>query len=113
MSREEYESLLAAVRALGTRLGVGEPAPLFGETPKTSPVISRGRGPQEEECLWDANDVRRFMGVSRSWVYSHAAPNGDLPCVRKHGLLRFSPAAVRAYARGEVGGKIIALSRGA
>jgi excisionase family DNA binding protein len=54
--------------------------------------------------LWDANDVAKYLKVSRSWVY-HRAEAGLLPCVRLGGLLRFDPAAVEAAAKGEDPGK--------
>jgi excisionase family DNA binding protein len=51
--------------------------------------------------LWDANDVSRYLKVSRSWVYQRAEA-GLLPCLRLGGLLRFEPEKVRAFARGEI-----------
>ena len=48
--------------------------------------------------LWDANDVARYLKVSRSWVY-HRAEAGLLPYLRIGGLLRFDPAAIRSFAR--------------
>jgi excisionase family DNA binding protein len=62
------------------------------------------------EGLWDANDVARFLKASRSWVY-HRAESGELPCLRVGGLLRFDPAAVRAFARGELrpGARVVPL----
>jgi excisionase family DNA binding protein len=51
--------------------------------------------------LWDANDAAHYLKVSRSWVYQRAEA-GLLPCLRVGGLLRFDPATVRAFARGEV-----------
>lgn len=51
--------------------------------------------------LWDANDVARYLKVSRSWVYQRAEA-GLLPCLRLGGLLRFDPENVRAFARGEL-----------
>jgi excisionase family DNA binding protein len=59
-----------------------------------------GRADDAEE-LWDANDVAKYLKVSRSWVYQRAEA-GLLPCLRVGGLLRFDPATVRAFARGEV-----------
>ena len=53
-----------------------------------------------EETLWDANDVARYLKVSRSWVY-RAAESGALPHLRVGALLRFLPGAVRAFACGE------------
>jgi excisionase family DNA binding protein len=51
--------------------------------------------------LWDANDVARYLKVSRSWVY-YRAEAGLLPCIRLGALVRFDPAVVRAFARGEI-----------
>ena len=51
--------------------------------------------------LWDANDVARYLKVSHSWVY-YRAEAGLLPCLRVGGLVRFEPATVRAFARGDV-----------
>ncbi|QSQ23155.1 helix-turn-helix domain-containing protein [Pyxidicoccus parkwayensis] len=59
---------------------------------------------QQEETLWDANDVARFVKASRSWVYQRAQA-GQLPCVKIGGLLRFEPAAIRAFIRSQ-GAKI-------
>jgi excisionase family DNA binding protein len=42
--------------------------------------------------------VARYLKVSRSWVY-HRAEAGLLPYLRVGALLRFEPAAVRAYVR--------------
>ena len=53
-----------------------------------------------EEGLSDARDVARHLKASRSWVYQKAEA-GLLPCLRIHGLLRFEPDAIRAFARGE------------
>lgn len=50
--------------------------------------------------LWDANDVARFLKVSRSWVY-HRAESGELPYLKIGALLRFDPQAIHAFARGE------------
>jgi predicted DNA-binding transcriptional regulator AlpA len=55
---------------------------------------------QQEEGLWDANDVGRFVKASRSWVYQQAQA-GRLPCVKIGGLLRFEPAAIRAFIKGQ------------
>lgn len=49
--------------------------------------------------LWDAQDVARYLKVSRSWVY-HRAESGELPCLKIGGLLRFDPQAIHAFARG-------------
>jgi predicted DNA-binding transcriptional regulator AlpA len=50
----------------------------------------------DDSRLWDANDVARFIGASRSWVY-HQAEAGRLPCIRLLGFLRFDPQVVRAF----------------
>lgn len=50
----------------------------------------------DEDRLWDAGDVARYVGASRSWVY-HQAEAGRLPCIRLLGFLRFDPQAVRAF----------------
>ena len=56
--------------------------------------------PRSDHQLWDANDVARYLKVSRSWVY-HRAEAGLLPLRRVGGLLRFDPAAIRAFAVGD------------
>jgi excisionase family DNA binding protein len=66
-----------------------------------APPIARAPVTTNLDGLWDANDVARYLKVSRSWVYHRAEP-GQLPCVRVGGLLRFDPATIRASARGEV-----------
>lgn len=53
------------------------------------------------EALWNAEDVAKFLKASRSWVYQKAEA-GVLPSLRVCGLLRFEPATVRAFARGEL-----------
>ena len=55
---------------------------------------------QSTDDLWDANDVARYLKVSRSWVY-HRAEAGLLPCIRIGSLLRFDPDVIARVARGE------------
>lgn len=55
-----------------------------------------------ERALRDVAWVAEFLSVSRSWVYQ-ACASGVLPCVRIGALLRFDPAAIQAWLRGEVG----------
>ena len=62
---------------------------------------TKDAAPDAAEELWDANDVARYLKVSRSWVYQRAEA-GPLPCLRVGGLIRFDPETVRAFARGEV-----------
>jgi excisionase family DNA binding protein len=74
------------------------PTDVFERRP---PAPSRDRAPAGGgERLWDANDVARYLKVSRSWVY-HRAEAGLLPLRRIGGLLRFDPAAIRAYAQND------------
>lgn len=60
--------------------------------------MSDGNGANVEP-LWTSKEVSGFLRLSRSWVYLHAEA-GDLPCLRFGGVVRFDPAAIRAYARG-------------
>lgn len=60
--------------------------------------VDRGQFPGHES-LWDASDVAHYLKVSRSWVY-HQAESGSLPHRRVGALLRFDPAAIRAFALG-------------
>jgi excisionase family DNA binding protein len=68
------------------------------------PDLRLARPPAEpipsDDVLWDVADVARYLRVSRSWVY-HRAEAGGFPLRRVGGLLRFDPAAVKAFARGE------------
>ena len=54
----------------------------------------------ERQGLWNTRDVAAFLRVSRSWVY-HQAEAGLLPCLRVGSLLRYEPAAIGRFARGE------------
>ncbi len=68
--------------------------------------------PGGAEPLWSAVDVAAYLKASRSWVYQKAEA-GLLPCLHVGGLLRFEPAAVRAWARGDMSGaSIVPLHRG-
>jgi excisionase family DNA binding protein len=71
---------------------------------------------QEPAELWTADDVARYLKSSRSWVYQQAEA-GRLPYLKVIGLLRFEPAAVRAFvqgwsADGPVGGAKVVPLRG-
>ncbi len=57
-----------------------------------------GAPTEGDSRLWDANDVARYIGASRSWVY-HQAEAGRLPCIGILGFLRFDPHAVRAFVK--------------
>jgi excisionase family DNA binding protein len=63
----------------------------------TRGIVPARTTPPLRDGLWDANDVARFLKVSRSWVY-HRAEAGQLPHLRVGGLLRFDAGAVRAFA---------------
>ena len=49
-----------------------------------------------DEILWTVRDVARLLKASTSWVYK-AAEKGELPCIRIGAMLRFEPAAIRAW----------------
>jgi hypothetical protein len=58
---------------------------------------------ESDSCLWTAKDVARYLRASVSWVYQKAEA-GLLPCLPRlpgSNLLRFDPAVVKGYARGE------------
>jgi excisionase family DNA binding protein len=63
-------------------------------------------GLETTEALWDANDVARYLKVSRSWVYQRAEA-GLLPCLRVGGLLRFDPGTVRGFAMGHASPTVV------
>jgi excisionase family DNA binding protein len=46
--------------------------------------------------LWTAREVAKHLRASISWVYK-AAERGELPCIRLGAMLRFDPAAIRAW----------------
>ena len=58
-------------------------------------MISPVFPPAEEEPLWNASQVAKYLGVCRSWVYRETA-TGRLPCVRLLGLVRYDPLDIRA-----------------
>lgn len=59
--------------------------------------------------LWNAAQVAEYLGVSTSWVY-HRSAEGSIPCVRVGHALRFDPAALAAWTRGERrGGRVVPL----
>lgn len=60
--------------------------------------------PLTDDRLWNAEDVAGFLSVSRSMVYK-LEQAGELPCVRIGARVRFDPAVVRAFARGELRGR--------
>jgi len=56
---------------------------------------------QQDERLWKVADVCRYLGKGKTWVYGEVAA-GRLPHLRIGGELRFEPATIRAWARGEM-----------
>jgi excisionase family DNA binding protein len=69
---------------------------------------SNEQDPDSGENLWDVSELAGFLKVSRSWVYQSVAA-GNVPVIRIGAALRFEPGAIRAWMRGERGGKIVKL----
>jgi excisionase family DNA binding protein len=62
-----------------------------------------------DQALWTVAEVASFLKVSRSFVYQACAAK-TLPHVRIGASLRFDPATLRAWVRGEHGvSKIVML----
>jgi excisionase family DNA binding protein len=76
---------------------VDDDAPTLEYRVPARPIAVRTATPHRDG-LWDANDVARYLKVSRSWVY-HRAEDGQLPHLRIGGLLRFDAEIIRAFAR--------------
>lgn len=53
-----------------------------------------------DEPLWTVAEVAAFLKVSRSFVYQACAAK-TMPHVRVGAALRFDPATLRAWVRGE------------
>jgi excisionase family DNA binding protein len=53
-----------------------------------------------DEALWTVAEVAAFLKVSRSFVYQACAAK-TVPHVRIGASLRFDPATLRAWVRGE------------
>ena len=65
------------------------------------PSVKRERRTAMDQGLWDVQDVASFLKMSVRWV-QRMAQLGALPHVRiSRKALRFDPAKIRAYARGE------------
>ena len=54
-----------------------------------------------DDRLWTVPDVARYLRVSKSWVYQHAA-DGTLPSLNVGGVRRFDPPDIKRWARGEL-----------
>ena len=81
------------------------PSPFF------EPAVQDAGTPLSVDRLWTVHEAAAFLGRSTSWVYK-AAESGVLP--RAKGMawgLRFLPADLVAYARGELPGSVPVLRR--
>lgn len=66
-------------------------------------------GEAPDDALWTVADAARYLRVSKGWVYQ-ASADGRMPCVRIGALVRFEPAAIKAWAAGGGrGGKVVHL----
>ena len=77
-------------------------APVATTTPATSaPALIATSPGLPLDRLWTVHQVAAFLGRSTSWVYK-AAERDELPRARGLGWgLRFVPAEIAAWARGE------------
>ncbi len=74
-----------------------------------SPAPGAGGAAADKPQLWNATLAAEYLGVSTSWVY-HRSAEGSIPCVRIGHALRFDPAALAAWTRGERrGGRVVPL----
>ena len=62
--------------------------------------------PPLTERLWTVQDVAAYLQCSKSYVYQKSEA-GLIPSVRAGGLLRFEPAAVRAWATSDRTGNTV------
>lgn len=51
---------------------------------------------EDDDTLWDVDDVARFTKTSPSWVYQKSAA-GLLPCLKVGGHLRFDPTTIKKF----------------
>jgi len=79
-----------------------------GAAPSAPGVAVTGQVAEKHQ-LWNAARAAEYLGVSTSWVY-HRSAEGSIPCVRVGHALRFDPAALAAWTRGERrGGRVVPL----
>jgi hypothetical protein len=73
------------------------------ESTATKTIDQRPSEPAGHMPLWTAKDVAGYLRASPSWVYqkSEAGLLLCLPPLPGSNFLRFDPAAIKAYARGE------------
>lgn len=103
-------------RAEGTHVATG-PLPSHGKHASgTHSAVSRAAGVPapvrvpDDDRLWGPAEAAAFLGMSESWVYT-AARSGVLPAIRLGRAVRFDPATLRAWVRGERSGKVVQLPR--
>jgi len=100
MSDPVHERRLTPERRMGRRRNSEPSVP-----PSTSlapPDHLRGPTILSMDRLWSVRQAATFLGRSVSWVYK-AAERGELPRAKGLGWgLRFVPAELHAFARGEV-----------
>jgi predicted DNA-binding transcriptional regulator AlpA len=65
---------------------------------------------EPEGGLWDADDLASYLKASRSWVYDAAAAD-RIPSIHVSGMLRFDPAAIKAWAKGRSPGRVLPMRR--
>jgi len=61
---------------------------------------ANGSSGKPGDALWDVETAAGYLSVSRSMVYK-LEQAGELPCVRIGACIRFEPAVVRSFAKGE------------
>ncbi len=85
------------------------PQALAGLVQGAAPDAATGVQAADKHQLWNAARAAEYLGVSTSWVY-HRSAEGSIPCVRVGHALRFEPAALAAWTRGERrGGRVVPL----
>jgi excisionase family DNA binding protein len=76
--------------------------PLDHDAGTTRPQTSSSESRDDPEALLTADDVAKFLKVSRSWVYEHTRSRGlpraeRLPHIKLGKYVRFDLRAVRAF----------------
>lgn len=65
--------------------------------------------PLDDDRLWTAHDVARYMSASLVWV-RRATAAGRLPCIRIGAMVRYDPETIRAWVKGGAG-KVLPIRR--
>jgi excisionase family DNA binding protein len=85
------------------------PQVLAGQAPASAPASQVAERASDNHQLWNAAQAADYLGVSTSWIY-HRSAEGSIPCVRVGHALRFDPAVLAAWTRGERrGGRVVPL----